>query len=279
MEYAPPLAPAAPPVPLTAPARQRYKVTGPVGTVRLPSVCACCGAAPDGTLRIHKMFRRTDSDSPTRYLFGTLDAPFCAACRATHDRQLTPIDPKVTRRLMMEYGLKILPYLFPIAIALFLLTKVVPIGLKTVRDYGILRWETWLGLGLVAFFGVVLLGFVHLVREARTLLIGGTQEDPNDTYVRLVPTPVGGHFIIAGAPTPVLASVDFTDDTSELFDGERHVFRFTQPEFGAQFGALNAARLWDGRSAVAQRNRGWRRMVFWLVLVVGAALTVYDWVS
>ena len=55
------------------------------------------------------MFRRTsrDEDRPTRYLFGALNVPFCAPCLAQHARELEPIDPAVTRALLIRYGFRV----------------------------------------------------------------------------------------------------------------------------------------------------------------------------
>ena len=269
----------APAVPFTPAAeRSSLRVTGPIGAMRLPDACAHCGAPPAGTLHLQKMFRRASSrsDLPSSYHFGALNVPFCGPCLAQHERELTPIDPAVTRGLLIRYAFRVLIYVGPIGVMLYVLSGVGRRLLQVGWEGGLFDWGVALLGGAVLFLGFVLKTLVDRVRGARSLLMGGTWVDPNETYVRLVPTPVGGHYIIAGEPTRILASVDFSDDRSELFDGERHLFRFSDPVFGAQCAALNAERIWDGTAPAARRARRLRTVVFVVVLVIGVAVFLYD---
>ena len=50
----------------------------------------------------------------------------------------------------------------------------------------------------------------------------------------------------------MLAAVDFTDDRSELFDVERHLFTFQNEEVTAKFAVLNANRRWNPTSSRAR---------------------------
>lgn len=270
----------APAFPLTPPAeRISLRITGPIGAMRLPDACAHCGAPPAGTLHLQKMFRRASSrsDLPTSYHFGALNVPFCGPCLAQHERELTPIDPAVTRRLLTRYAFRALIYVGPIGAILYVLSGFGGGLLQVVRKDGLFDWGVALLGGAVLFLGFVLKTLVDQVRDARSLLMGGTWVDPNETYVRLVPTPMGGHYIIAGEPTRILASVDFTDDRSELFDGERHLFRFTDPVFGAQCAALNAERIWDGSAPKARRARWLRKVTIAAILLFGVYSMLIDW--
>jgi hypothetical protein len=74
----------------------------------------------------------------------------------------------------------------------------------------------------------------------------------------------------------VLAAVDFTDDRSELFDTERHLFTFENVEVRAKFAELNANRKWEPtstRARIAQRTR-WTLMIGFLL--VGLYLILKD---
>ncbi|MGZ8455866.1 MAG: hypothetical protein ACXWZ4_04640, partial [Gemmatirosa sp.] len=223
----------APPAP-ASPAR--VQVTGPLHAVRFPDACARCGAQAHGTLRVEKMFRRTYTDSPTTYLFATLDVPFCDPCRAQHARELAPVDPAVLRKLRWTFVLRVLPYVLPVGVLLWMFPKVlVPIARSLARDGP--NWGVAMGVGILAFFGVSFLSFVGLIGNARRDLTAPYDGDPNDVYIRRARVLLGQHAVIPGEPTSVLAAANFTDDRAELFDPERRTFTFADPVFGAQFAA------------------------------------------
>lgn len=269
----------APPAP-PAPARiepTRVKVTGPLHAVRFPDACAACGAPARGALRVEKMFRRTSDDSPTRYLFAALDVPFCDDCRARHAGELTPVDPAVLRRLRWGFVVRCLPYVIPIGVLLWIIPQVIlPMAREFLRE-GTPGWGTLIGVGIVAFFGVSLASFVHLVNQARKDLTAPYAGDPNDTYVRRERVLLGRNAVIPGAPTSVLAAANFTDDQSELFEPERRTFTFRDPVFAAQFAALNADRLWDAKAPRARRARWLRKAALYAVVAAGAAIWLLDW--
>jgi hypothetical protein len=262
----------APAVPTT-----RVKVCGPLSHAIFPEACARCGVPARGTLPVEKMFRHTHSDSPTTYEFARVHVPFCDGCRAEHARLLEPVDRAALRKLRWTFVARCLPYVIPIGVLLYMIPKVlIPIA-RSLRDDSS-PWGALIGLGLLAFFGVSLLGFLHLVSQARQNLQGAYRSpDPNDTYIRTVPILLGGTAVFPEPPTPVLAAADYTTDVAELFEGERHTFTFADPVFAAQFAALNADRLWDGKSPKARRARSLRQVVIVAVLALGAYMIVMDW--
>jgi hypothetical protein len=254
----------------------RVQVTGPLHAVRFPDACARCGAAARGTLRVEKMFRRTYRDAPTTHLFAALEVPFCDACRAQHARELAPIDPAVLRRLRWTFVLRVLPYVLPVGVLLWMFPKaLLPIARSLAEDGP--GWGTLLGLGILAFFGASLLSLVALIGKARRDLVAPYQGDPNDVYIRRARVLFGQHAVIPGAPTSVLASANVTDDRAELFDPERRTFTFADPVFGAQFAALNADRLWDATAPRARRTRKLRRVLTIAIVVLGVVGLLLDW--
>ena len=255
----------------------RVKVRGPLGHAIFPDSCARCGAPARGTLPVEKMFRHTHSESPTTYEFARVHVPFCDGCRAEHARLLAPVDRAAMRTLRWTFVARCLPYVIPIGVLLYMIPRVLLPIARSLSD-GPGRWDTLIGFGLLAFFGASLLGFLHLVARARHNLQGAYRSpDPNDSYIRTVPILLGGTAVFPEPPTPVLAAADYTTDVAELFEGERHTFTFADPVFAAQFAALNADRLWDGKSPPARRARWLRQVVIVAVLAFGAYVIVMDW--
>lgn len=273
-----------PGAPTMAPDMNRVEVTGDVGTLRFPAMCARCGAPPAGVLPLSKMFRRTydNSDARTRYLHAQVSVPFCRSCVAAHDAARRPPDPRVLRRLCNRWLLSCLPYVVPIVVIVWLGSKLAPSGIEAVasRDVtGMLVWG-----GILAFLALSLWGFVRLVLAGRNALIADYDpgpdelypENPNDCYVEFARGPLGINCILPGAPTPTLASVDFGDEKFELLASNRRAFRFANPEVGAAFAAANAERVWDPASPRAVRTRVANYVILALFMAFGLFLLVRD---
>lgn len=262
------------PAPGATPAR--IQVTGPLHALRMPHACARCGMPARATLRVEKLFHRTRDDAPTRHVFAALDVPFCDGCRAEHARELAPVDPAVLRRLRWTFALRVLPYLLPVGVLLWMVpTVLVPIA-RSLADDGE-RWGLAMGAGILAFFGLCLLSFVGLIARARHDLVAPSTGGPHDGYVRRARVLLGDHAVIPGPPTSVLAAANFTDDRAELFDPERRTYTFADPVFGAQFAALNAERLWDARAPRARRTRRLRTLLMIAVVLFGLAAMALEW--
>ncbi len=267
------------------PAPTRVQVTGPLHGLRMPDACAACGTPARGTLRVEKMFRRTYSESPSRWFFDALDVPFCDACRAAHARELAPVDRAMLRKLRWRFVGRILPYVIPIAVILWMIPKALaPLLRELTRDSAGLRtaggeWNYGLlfGAGIVAFFGFCLFGFLVLVNRARHDLTAAYAGDPDDTYIRRERVLFGRNAVFPGPPTSVLAAANYTDDQSELFEPDRRTYTFRDPVFAAQFAALNADRVWSGRSPRARWARRTRRVLFGAFLVVAGLAILNDW--
>jgi hypothetical protein len=87
----------------------------------------------------------------------------------------------------------------------------------------------------------------------------------------------GDNAVFLVAPTSVLAAADFTDDRAELFEPERRTYTFRDPDFAERFRALNADRVWSGKSPRARWARTARRTVFGLLLGFGAISVLNEW--
>ena len=254
----------------------RVKVSGPLHGVAFPEACARCGAPARDTLRVDKQFRHTYSDSPTTYELARLRVPFCDDCRAEHARLLQPVDPALLRRLRWVFVLRCLPYVVPVGVLLFLMSKMLPrFGPMLFDSPGP---DTLIAAGVLGVLGLSLAGFVHMLRKARhDLRADGPGTDPNDNYVRVVPILLGGTAVVTELPTPVLAAANYTTNVGELFEGERHTFTFADPVFAAQFAALNADRIWDASAPKARRARRLRTVTIAAIVLFGVYVMLKDW--
>ena len=239
------------------------EVVGSLGHAKFPDLCVKCGTPADRTLAISKLFYHDNGDSPGYFYASGVAAPACPACIQAHERELRPIAPEVRSRLLRKWALESLPYVFPLGANLWFLTIFVPKALEAVRE-GTDPAEMAIWGGVSAFFGLLALMFWGLImKKGRPLILA-----PADTYARwvqVVKGPLGSRLIAATDPTPVMGSVDFTADISEMFEPERHRFTFRNYEVAARFGELNADREWDPASTRAQLARRGRMVVTGLV--------------
>jgi hypothetical protein len=252
------------------------EIMGPLHHAQFPKVCVKCGTSTTRTLPVTKLFWRASTrDRPSYYVIGEVDAPFCPACIRTHERELQPIEPGVKRRLLRKWLVQALPYLFALGVNLWFVSIMAPKLLEALTEGGEL-WEILIWGGLCAFFGLLAMTFYRMIRDRGRRLILEPENPSQPRYVQVESGLLGSRFIVPTEPTSVLAAVDFTDDRSELFDTERHLFTFENVEVRAKFAELNANRKWEPtstRARIAQRTR-WTLMIGFLL--VGLYLILKD---
>lgn len=257
------------PVPDGVEASSRVPVVGGVDDARFPELCVrCAGTAGLRTLPVVKRFWRTSDDSSYPVTLGVA-APFCAECIRAHQRELPPVDPAVRRRLLRGWLVAALPYFVPLGVCLWLLATLAP---RLVRALAAFRaddpWEAVVWGAVCGLFGVMALAFVATIRRlGRTL----TVEPARGGYVRYERGPLGSVFTLPAEPTSALEALDFTDDCSEAFEGERHLFTFRNGEVAARFAELNAGRSWDPASPRAL----WARVARWVVVAAVLLFGLY----
>jgi len=260
-------------------ATHRVELAAPLADVRFPNLCVACAAAPPaGDVPLEKMFRRTHSDAPTTYVYERVQVPLCRSCLLAHQRAERPIDPAVIRRLRWMWLARILPYVLPMGIIVWLLAQFAPETVASAR--GLLAaprdWGGLIGVAVVLFFLLCFYGFVRASLDAgRPLVAGGPWDDPNATYMRTRAGVLGSWYVIPGPPTPTLAAVDFADEDFQLFSANRRSFAFAQPEVARRFAEVNAELVWDPSSPRAQRAA--RRDKALIVAVVVVTLGVAAW--
>jgi hypothetical protein len=260
----------------------RVEIAGPLADVRFPPLCARCAAPPAGKLALTKMFRHTDSDGPTTHVFGAVAVPFCGDCLAAHERERQPPDPRVLRRLRNQFLLRLLPYVIPVAVILFMIKEFLR---PTVRAFtkGDVTGAL-LNAVPVVFFALLGLMFWRLVLKAREQLIapyagaphGG---DPDAQYVEIVRGQFGITCVLPGPPTSTLAVVDFGDENYQFFEANRRTFTFANPAVGEQFAAVNAGLVWRPDSPSARRGARLRHAALVALAAAVVAAIVYKLIA
>ncbi len=245
------------------------EVVGPVHAARFPDVCICCGGAAGGSLRVTKLFRRTGDDGPNHYEPAEVRAPACDGCIRRHRAERTPIDRAVRRRLLWKWALEASPYVVPLGVCLFFMTVVVPRLFRSV-DWAGASWDVLIGVGVAGFFAFLTWTFVRLIRSRGALLIAEPGQPSHELAVQVERGPLGCRFVLPAEPTSVSGALDFSDDRSDAFDPERHLFRFRNRQVAESFEALNAGRAWDPASPRAIRGAMLRKAA--MAAVVGFIL-------
>jgi hypothetical protein len=223
------------------------------------------------------MFRHTDSDGPTTHVFGAVAVPFCGDCLAAHERDRQPPDPRVLRRLRNQFLLRLLPYVIPVAVILFMIKEFLRPTMRALKKgdvTGALLYAV-----PVAFFALLGLMFWRLVLKAREQLIAPYAGDPNAQYVEIVRGQFGITCVIPGPPTPTLAAVDFDDEDYQLFEANRRTFTFANPAVGEQFAAVNAGLVWRPDSPSARRGARLRHAALVALAAAVVAAIVYKLIA
>ena len=214
-------------------------LTGRPSQLAMPGCCANCGSPAGGWLRIEKVFRRDGGDDGVNYVVSAAQVPFCPLCIARHQGEVVTVSP-LHRMLLCFRQPIIISALSMGAMALFL----APQALEAVLGGN--------GVGGLLFLGIVLLFGLIAVASGYAAF----QLSRRHAVVPL---------------TSVTSAFDYTDDQSELFDGERRTFRLRNPTFAEAFGYANEHRRWDPRGArAAAGHRG--RIALIVVIVVAAVV-------
>ena len=248
------------------------EVVGPLHLARFPELCVQCGRPASRTLRITRLFRRSRIRQGRRQvesILETVEAPCCEECLQVHERERTPIGEDVKKRLLRSWMIQALPFLLPLGVCLWILGFVLPGMLRGLGGEGL---ALLLGLGIAGFFAAMTAAFLYLILKPGRHLI----HDSSEGYVQIEAGPLGSRFIVAAPPTSLMGSIDFTDDCSELFEGERHRFTFRNGLVAAHFAHLNGDRTWNPAAPRARVAAYLRWALVLAVLLVGLYYMVVD---
>jgi hypothetical protein len=229
-----------------APHPHQLELRGSLADISWPTICASCGDRASGTIRVPKAFLRprvhgryTGGRGYRRTIIRAPRIPYCAACIAEHEAtvQRPGLATQVFRTLLT-------PMLIPIAGAAFIGSKV----LAGARDIDPGAPGAWIPWGLMGLFGFIIVWCLFLAWE-------------------------GGRAYRIERQTEVTTSCDFSDDVSDLFGGERHIYALRNGEFAQALATLNRDRVWTAdNDAGVSRRWGY---IAGVAMLVGAVVWLY----
>ncbi|MBK7928712.1 MAG: hypothetical protein IPJ98_14825 [Bryobacterales bacterium] len=216
-------------------------LTGPPLRLRLPGICAYCGAHGAAPLYWEKVVLVTDSEGSASRLVEGIRAPFCPRCRATHEREVKRMSPFLNLLQCFRSEVMIGAVLTGGA-ALFFGWKLLPVLNDDV-------WSVAAWVALVAFFGLIALGCLLAAWRA--------------TRWRTVP-----------ALTSITSSLQWREETAGLFEGDRYRYTIRHPAFYDALLALNQDRVWKPAGTRARRAAVWRKGLY-IALGIAAVLVIF----
>ncbi len=261
--------------PLDPSPHSEVEVLGPLHQVHFPGYCLKCGRETGRTLRLSKLFKRVttqNGSSHRSFVTGQVDAPFCEECIRTHERERKPIGEDVRRKLLWRWFFQSLPYIFPLGVSLWFLGILYPKAKEALTSETRMV-EILVAAGLLGFFALMAISFLFMIRNGgRDLMI----EPDESCYVQIEAGPLGSRLTVPTSPTSVSGAIDFTDDRSELFDTERHLFTFRNDGVAAEFAQLNADNTWNPASPRAKLASRLRWAFLIAILLFGLYQMIKD---
>ena len=218
--------------PTSAP--ETVELTGPLRSLKLPEICANCGAPATGKIQVERAFAHPREEVRGRFV------PFCAACLAIHAREVKPM-PTLELLLTIVRTPLMVPVIGFSAVALWFALEAIE---ETVR-----RDLTGLALmgGLAALFSLIAAG--SLIGAWRT------------TRARRVI-----------AQTSISSAFDFGPDISSVFESERRRYTIRSQEFTGEFLAANRKRLWTAGKRQRAASRRFYAAAIGGILLLGFLL-------
>jgi hypothetical protein len=228
----------------------QLELRGSLGAIAWPSVCASCGDTASGSVPVRKAFLRPRSHGRSsrsggyrRTIIRAAEVPFCTACIAEHEA--TVKRPGLGTQLLRTL---LTPLLIPVVGASIFGTMV----LRGARDIDPRAPGAWIPWGLMALFAFIIAWCLFLAWE-------------------------GGRAYRIEKQTEVTRSCDFSDDVSDLFGEERHIYSLRNQQFAESLATLNRDRVWTAEDD-QQVTRRWGivagiaiviGVITWIIVVLG----------
>ena len=219
-------------------------MTGAPRELKMPGLCANCGAAAKERIRVRKKFTRDSDEGPDKILIVEAYPPLCGDCLRRHEAEEERVSFAGRILLCFRSGMMIGAAVTFFGALFFLYILGPGIGSGN-------RVEFLFGAGLPGFFAAISLVFVALAwRDSEHLTV----------------KPL----------TSVAQAFDFSDDVSKLFEPARRRYTLRNAEFAEEFGRLNADKVWVRSGTRAQRAHLLRWVAFALFLAAGVVVIVLD---
>lgn len=217
------------------PAPQSFVVTGGLGEVVKPDLCANCGCPTSERLLVEKVFERRDSDSPTAYSIARVNVPFCPTCIRRHREEVKPVTPLARLLLCFRSGTGV-GGAFSAAFGLWLFPKFLP---------RMLRGDL---TNLLVFSAIPGLFF---------LIAYGCFRAAWDETEHLAVIPA----------TSITSAFDYSDNCAQTFDVERRIYTLRNERFAQAMLEANRDRVWNPNSRGA-RTASRKRNVLFIVMTI-----------
>jgi hypothetical protein len=222
-------------------------LTGSPLALALPDVCARCGQPAPKRLYWDKVIDSYDSDSGYTHEVVGARAPFCGRCLERHEREIRRMP--VWKQLLQMFRSRLM-YSAALAgvAAIVAAIQLIPNPVNA-------QWsDVVMFAGIVGLFTLISLGS----------LFGAWRS----TRAHRVP-PV----------TAIAGSFSFSEDISEMFEGERHRYVMVNDAFFEALLAANRDKVWKPGSGRARRA-SWIRKVLYVAAGVGIGVVVlWDWIQ
>jgi hypothetical protein len=223
----------------------RLELKGALDSLSWPNVCAYCASRADELIEVRKVVRRRPrrggGSSLNSHIIARARIPYCSSCAQQH--RAMEVRPSAGHRI---FATLFHPLIIPIVGSLFFLRISLPTALTT-SPFAEGGWIAW-GLPALFLFIIVWTGF---------LLLRMTRE-------RDIP-----------APTEITQACDFSGNVSQLFEGERHIYRLRNETFAQALAKLNPDRMWTDQDQASSRRRMHITSIALLALIVLAWVVVY----
>jgi hypothetical protein len=230
----------------TAPPRHGLLLTGSLGDVSMPRICANCGAAASESIAVENIFTG-HSRNPNSHVVASIYVPFCPSCIARHRSEARVVTP-LERFFLCFRTVVIIPALASGGFAAFF-------GLKVLKELATGDGQSAMMLSaVVAFFG---------------LISAGTVRSAYNQTARFAVIP----------RTSVTSAFDYGADCSELSEPERHRYWIRNEAFAEAFAALNQNRVWHSRGPAARAAKSKRTAALVAFGVVIAVILLWDVVA
>lgn len=166
--------------------------------------------------------------------------PFCESCQEQHRRELPVVSPWARFRLACRSEMMIAAAVIGLTSLFFLKEAVIKLVVRG-------TYASWF---LMAFAGVLgLMAWLSWRAAYRAT-----------------------NYLTVGRPTSISSAFDFSDDQSELFEGERRTYTLRNRAFAEAFRTGNRDLTWSPDSPAAQTAARRRKIVYF---VLGAAVFVW----
>jgi hypothetical protein len=223
----------------------QLELKGSLDSLSWPNVCAYCGSRADELIDVQKRFRRRrrrrGGSSSLSQITTRARIPFCSSCVQQH--RAMEVHKSAGHRI---FATLFHPLIIPIVGSLFFLRIVLPTAVTT-SPFAEGGWIAW---GLPALFIFIILWTSFLLWRL--------------AHERDMPP-----------QTEITQACDFSGNVSQLFEGERHIYRLRNETFAQALAKLNPDRVWTDAEQAGSRRRMHVTAVVMLALIVLAWIVVY----